>query len=157
MQGLRGPWHPGLDHTGSLGVATGNPRWIFGAHAAHLRVQLLRCSLTHSRCARSALGASFGVPAPCGGCPWIAESLVAGFRSALQARASDRLLHRSVRIGLATISVLFGTLGAKRTPRGRRTGLVGAKRAKRRSYLRSTWWNFSMRAVADQRRRSAGG
>src|ERR1700674_4103591 len=26
-----------------------SPRRIFGAHAAHLRVQLLRCSLTHRR------------------------------------------------------------------------------------------------------------
>src|SRR5438067_9673289 len=72
MQGLRGPWHPGLDHTGSLGVATGNPRWIFGAHAADLRVQLLRCSLTHARCARSAARSFTRISAT-----WIAESLSA--------------------------------------------------------------------------------
>jgi hypothetical protein len=40
-----------------------SPRRIFGAHAAHLRVQLLRCSLTHLRDALSALlVATSGVP-----------------------------------------------------------------------------------------------
>src|SRR6202521_1479633 len=56
------------------------PRRIFGAHAAHLRVQLLRCSLTHGRCARSAARSFTRIWAT-----WIAESLVEVF-----GRASNR-------------------------------------------------------------------
>src|SRR5213082_3007537 len=84
MQGLRGPWHPGLDHTGSLGVATGNPRWIFGAHAADLRVQLLRCSLTHAGCARSAARSFTRISTT-----WTAESLAEGFRPSLNYRRDE--------------------------------------------------------------------
>jgi ABC-2 type transport system ATP-binding protein len=50
-------------------------RRIFGAHAAHLRVQRLRCSLTHTRCARSAARRFTRIWAT-----WIAESLAEGFR-----------------------------------------------------------------------------
>src|SRR6202165_1038318 len=49
-------------------------RRIFGAHAAHLRVQRLRCSLTHARCARSAARRFTRIWAT-----WIAESLVEVF------------------------------------------------------------------------------
>src|SRR6202165_228114 len=47
-----------------------SPRRILGAHAAHLRVQLLRCSLTNSRCARCAARRFTRIWAT-----WIAESL----------------------------------------------------------------------------------
>src|SRR6202140_3825152 len=49
-------------------------RRSFGAHAAHLRVQLLRCSLTHARCARCAARRFTRIWAT-----WIAESLVEVF------------------------------------------------------------------------------
>src|SRR5207253_3496356 len=39
-----------------------DPRRIFGAHAAHLRAQLLRRSLTHHDALAPLLGASAGVP-----------------------------------------------------------------------------------------------
>jgi len=53
-------------------------RRIFGAHAVHLRVQRLRCSLTHARCARSAARRFTRIWAT-----WIAESLAEGFRPRL--------------------------------------------------------------------------
>jgi hypothetical protein len=54
------------------------PRRIFGAYAADLRVQLLRCSLTHRWCARSAARRFTRISAT-----WIAEYLAEGFRSSL--------------------------------------------------------------------------
>jgi hypothetical protein len=53
-------------------------RRSFGAHAAHLRVQRLSCSLTHARCARSAAHRFTRIWAT-----WIAESLAEGFRPRL--------------------------------------------------------------------------
>jgi len=54
-------------------------RRIFGAHATHLRAQLLRCSLTQfSNALAPLLGVRWGPRgAATGGCPWIAESLAA--------------------------------------------------------------------------------
>src|SRR4029077_10209405 len=56
-------------------------RRIFGAHAAHLRVQLLGCSLTHVRCARCAARRFTRIWAT-----WIAESLVEVFGRASSTR-----------------------------------------------------------------------
>src|SRR6202521_746340 len=53
-------------------------RRSFGAHAAHLRVQRPRCSLTHTRCARSAARRFTRIWAT-----WIAESPAEGFRPRL--------------------------------------------------------------------------
>ena len=52
------------------------PRRIFGAHAAHLRAQLLRCSRSHEQCACCAARRFARIWAT-----WIAESLAEGFPS----------------------------------------------------------------------------
>src|SRR5437660_9608749 len=53
-------------------------RRIFGAHAAHLRAQLLRCSLTHARRARCAARRFTRIWAT-----WIPESLAEVLRTSL--------------------------------------------------------------------------
>src|SRR5258708_36200352 len=60
--------------TAALGLGRKACRRIFGAHAAHLRVQRLRCSLAHARCARCAARRFTRIWAT-----WIAESLVESF------------------------------------------------------------------------------
>ena len=61
-----------------LEARPGDPRQSLGAHAADLRVQLLRCSLTHARCARSAARSFTRISAT-----WIADSLAEGIRPRL--------------------------------------------------------------------------
>src|SRR5207248_1314821 len=93
LRTARGPRLPGRPGANRLEARPEIPRRIFGAHAAHLRAQLLRCSLTNQQCARSAARRFARIWAT-----WLAESLAEGFRRA-SAQPVSRLLLREVAAG----------------------------------------------------------